>query len=613
MINSANARSISDLFNADKDIVYFIPKYQREYVWNKNNWEALFDDILENDENHFLGSIICINTKLDSQDKDRLELIDGQQRITTLYLFFLAMYEHMAELRETIENDEDLLEFNMELQNLKYKLILKSDKKSLRLEPSYAARNKEDFEHLLSHETDFLKGKFSWSDNAGNRRILKAYRYFWNRLGEYRPIPKEAPIDYSEEYVFDVTGSKKLLKKINGAILVKIEVSNHSDAFTLFETLNTRGVPLSPIDIIKNAFLNESEKRVKGSIDDNFDKWTLLNQNLLDNNVIQDRFLRHFYNAYKNEKSIEIKGKTRATRSNLIYIYDNLIKRDPEKFFDKLYSSSEIYNRLIASDHEDNSNLIKDHLRDLENIGGASSYQLLMYVFENFELIDEEKADLIEYLVKFFLRRSITDAPPTRDLDKIFIEIVKNLHDTEEYDILKIANHIEGISTYATDELFLEKLEGDLYEENTGATRFILCKIEEQNNKTKETYTDLWARDDKNRFIWTIEHILPQGKNIPEEWITMISSGDRRVAKEIQENYVHTLGNLTMTGFNSQLSNLSFSRKRDRTNRDGSYVGYKNGMFLNISLKDKESWTEKDIKTRAVEVIALVKKYMSIE
>ena len=612
MINSANARSISDLFNADKDIVYFIPKYQREYVWNKSNWEALFDDIVENDENHFLGSIICINTKVDSHDKDRLELIDGQQRMTTLYIFFLAMYEHLVELRDEINDEEELLEFNTELLNLKYKLLLKSDKKSLRLEPSYAAKNKEDFEHLLSHETGFLKGKYQWSDNAGNRRILKVYRYFWNRLGEVMITPKDGPENYEEEYVFDADASKILLKKINAAILVKIEVSNHSDAFTLFETLNTRGVPLSPIDIIKNSFLNESEKKQPGSIDDNFDKWTLLNQNLLDNNVIQDRFLRHFYNAYKNEKSIEIKGKTRATRSNLIFIYDNLIKRNPEVFFDKLYANSEIYNRLIAPDHEDNSTMLKNHLIDLENISGTTSYQLLMYVFKNFDLSEDDKIALIEYLTKFFFRRSITDTPPTRDLDKIFIEIIKNLHDTEEYELNKIKNQVEGVSNYPTDIQFLEKLKGNVYEENTGATRFILCKIEEQNNKTRETYTDLWARDDKNRFVWTIEHILPQGKNIPDDWVKMIANGNNKVAKEIQENYVHTLGNLTLTGFNSQLSNLSFLRKRDRTNRDGSYVGYKNGMFLNTSLKSMEEWGKENIRTRGVQMIDLIKRYMNI-
>lgn len=606
MINSANARSISDLFNSDKDIVYFIPKYQREYVWSKNNWEALFDDIWENEDNHFLGSIICINSKMDSQDRDRLELIDGQQRMTTLYILFLSLYEHLSTLKEYIKDEEEILEFSTELFNLKYKLLLKSDKKSLRLEPSYAARNKEDFEHLLSHETNFLRGRFKWSDNAGNRRILKAYRYFRDRLNEGRP-------DNEDYYKYDIDESVELLKKINSAILVKIEVSNHSDAFTLFETLNTRGVPLSPIDIIKNTFLSESEKLEEGSIDENFEKWTILNSNLLDDYKIQDRFLRHFYNAYKNEKSIEIKGKTRATRSSLIFIYDTLIKRNTETFFEKLNASSEVYNKLIVPNHENNSKNVTSKLRDLQNIGGAASYQLLMYVFENFSLNDINKAELIEYLVKFFFRRSITDLPPTRDLDKIFIEIIKDFHESKTYTLEKIMNHIESISTYPNDKQFLEKLKGDLYDENAGATRFILCKIEELNNKTKEIYTDLWARDDKNGFIWTIEHIFPQGKNIPKHWVKMIADDNVQEAKTIQNELVHTLGNLTLTGYNSQLSNLSFSKKRDRMNKEKSYVGYRNGMFLNETLKDKDTWNRNDIIDRGKTIIKLVKEYMSIK
>ncbi len=88
MINSANARNISELFNPDKDLIYYIPKYQREYIWGRQNWESLFDDIINNERDHFLGSIICINEKSDALETDKLELIDGQQRLTTLSILF---------------------------------------------------------------------------------------------------------------------------------------------------------------------------------------------------------------------------------------------------------------------------------------------------------------------------------------------------------------------------------------------------------------------------------------------------------------------------------------------------------------------------------------------
>ena len=605
MINSANARTISELFNPDKDLTYFIPKYQREYVWNKHNWELLFDDIWTNDEDHFLGSIICINKKDDALSNDSLELIDGQQRITTLNILFLALYQHLSSFKKIIEGEEELTEFNSELLNLKYKLILKSDRKTLRLEPSVSGNNKQDFEHLFSRETKLLENKFPWSNNAGNRKIVKSYRYFINRLLDTQ---KNGSQDIP---IFDLNESLRLLKKINSSILVKIEVSNHSDAFTLFETLNNRGVPLSPLDLIKNSFLNESEKKKGDSIDENFARWNLLIQNLTDDYKVQERFLRHFYNSFKNEPQIEVKRKTKALRSNIITIYDTLIKRDSEYFFKRLYKSSEIYNQLIIANNEENGEAVINKLNDLQNIGGAASYALLLYVFEKYNLNDEHKAKLIEFLVKFFLRRNITDTPPTRDLDNIFIDIIKKLHNFGNYNYQLIENTIKTLSTYPSDEIFMEKLKGKLYEENVGSTRFILCKIEEMNNKSKETFTDLWARDSKNKYIWTIEHIFPQGNNIPDDWVKMIADGDKKLAQSIQSDFVHTLGNLTLSGYNSKLSNLSFEKKRDRKNKEGVYVGYKNGMFLNEDLKNKVTWRKENIIERGEKMIELLLKYVN--
>lgn len=607
MINSAAARTISELFNPEKDVTYFIPKYQREYVWGKNNWELLFDDIISNDNNHFLGSIICINTKTDAVDNDRLELIDGQQRMTTLSILFIAIYEHLSSFKSEIEDEEELSEFNSELLNLKYKLILKSDKKSLRLIPSVSGKNKDDFQHLFAYESKLLEGKFSKSANAGLRRIVKAFRYFQFRLNELQKIND---VDFVQ--VFNRKVTLELLKKLNSAVLVKIEVVSHSDAFTLFETLNNRGVPLSAIDLIKNSFLNESEKREKNSIDEKFENWNRLVTNLTEDYNVQERFLRHFYHAFKNESAIEVKGKTRATSSNLISIYETLIKADPNYLFNRLFNSSVIYNMLVVYDNEENSELVSKKLKDLQNIGGVSSYALLLYVFEKYTLNDVQKVSLIEFLVKFFLRRNITDSPPTRDLDSIFIEIIKKLHISEHFDFDVIKTSILNHNAYASDDLVIQKLNGKVYEENVGSTRFILCKIEELNNTSKETITDLWARDNKKNFIWTIEHILPQGNNIPPDWINMIGNGNAEEAKKVQETYVHTLGNLTLTGYNSQLSNFSYSKKRDRANNEKVYIGYKNGMFLNTELKDKDEWTVTDIEKRGEFLVDEVVKYLNL-
>ena len=115
-----------------------------------------------------------------------------------------------------------------------------------------------------------------------------------------------------------------------------------------------------------------------------------------------------------------------------------------------------------------------------------------------------------------------------------------------------------------------------IYDENAGVTRFVLCALAEQS-MTKESWVDLWKYEGK-LFVWTIEHIFPQGDNIPAPWVTMIAGGDEKKAKAIQETHVHKLGNLTISGFNSALGNKSFQEKRDRTDSKGREVGYKNGL-----------------------------------
>ena len=149
-----------------------------------------------------------------------------------------------------------------------------------------------------------------------------------------------------------------------------------------------------------------------------------------------------------------------------------------------------------------------------------------------------------------------------------------------------------------TDAMFEEKLRGPIYDENPEAARFVLCSIEAQH-QTREIYSDLWSRDSSNKYIWTIEHIFPEGENIPQDWVDMIASGDKENAKKLRVEYVHTLGNLTVTGYNQNLSNMSFEQKRDRKSKDKSKeMGYRNGLYLNTDVVCEDVWTVDKIKAR---------------
>lgn len=576
MIRTADKYQISKIFDIDTRIKYIVPKYQREYIWGKEQWENLFNDLSDSDEEHFIGSIICVNKGTDAL-KPILEIIDGQQRLTTISILYAAIYDRF--LKESRDDEYFITEKN----NLKRRLIQSHCEDELKLELSYQNNNFEDYRFILTEIG--LHKVTNKPHNWGNRRICKAYRYFKENLSD---------LDYDQII--------KVLYRVNSALLVKIEVDNHSDAFTLFETLNNRGIPLYAIDLIKNNILSELEKKNIKSIDDAFDGWKKLVDNLPDY-PIQERFLRQYYNAFKYDEKIKIEGAHRATRGNLIKIYERLIYQDPEFIFDELVEKSKVYNLFVEPEDGESDGEYYRGLTDLLHIGAAPSYTFLLYLFAEHENNPKLIGDSINFLVKYFVRRNLTDFPSTRDLDAIFIGLVDECErNRDNLTSSFVINYLTYPGRFADLNTFKEKLEGDIYEDNVAATRFILCKIEEEH-QTKEIHTNLWARGKNKKFVWTIEHIFPEGKNIPGKWVDMVANGDKNEANELQMRWVHKLGNLTMTGYNPNLSNLSFEEKRDRKNNRGVYIGYRNGLYLNDELASKNSWTTEDIKSRTDKLV----------
>jgi hypothetical protein len=270
--------------------------------------------------------------------------------------------------------------------------------------------------------------------------------------------------------------------------------------------------------------------------------------------------------------------------------------------FNRLEEASLIYSKHIQYDIEEHPVELIRALRNLENVNGADGYMFLLFVEKRFHITNNEKLQLINLLCNYFIRRNVTDTPPTRDLTNSFMEIIKKANNLTEYSYNKIKDIIILYGKPASDIVFEEKLKGDLYEENVGATRYILSCIELEKSETKERYVNFYARN-KNLFVWTVEHIFPQGENIPNHWIDMVADGDEKLASQIRKECVHKLGNLTLTGYNSQLSNMSFDKKQDRKNKDGKYIGFMNGLTLNENIKNKDKWMKKDIELRTEELV----------
>ncbi|HBP6330510.1 DUF262 domain-containing protein [Stutzerimonas stutzeri] len=578
MIKSVYNYPVSTLLDIESGVVYAIPRYQREYTWSRAQWDALFDDLLENEPNYFLGSIICINQSQDALSVQSLELVDGQQRMTTLSLFLAAIYQSFRVLPNLG------MEQQIELYNLKHKLVLKKKSDQPRLIPQVQNYNQQDYFAVLGKVG--ILDDVEQMQHAGNRRVLKAYRHFLWRIEQYLQGLSDP-----------VASLQALLDKVNTATLVKIEVAGHSDAYTLFESLNNRGVPLTAIDLIKNKLLAVLEAKDSGSIDKHYNRWKKVIDALGDDYAVQERFFRQYYNAFKPDLK-DIVSVPVATKSNLMQVYEKLIAHDAESFLQAMIRLSAHYAQIVGYRAVPEQPKLSGLLLSLDRIQGAAAYLLLMVLFERkdtLELEQEHLEQVVHFLIAFFVRRNTTDLPPTRDLTRIFMDVAETVLALKGQAVVShIQQRLTGES--ASDEQFEKSLKGPIYEDNKAVCRFVLCALEE-SRMTVETRVDLWSLKGK-QYVWTIEHIFPQGENIPDTWVQMIANGDAALAEQHRQTYAHCLGNLTISGYNSALGNKSFAEKQSRLDSQGRKVGYNNGLHLNQALVNETSWTVDKLKAR---------------
>ena len=604
MIQNVNKYHIYEIFASEGKFYYSIPKYQREYTWSYREWDALYDDISENNPEYFIGSIICI--PLGDTINPYMEVIDGQQRLTTISLFLAAIYTRLKEYKDYLDEDDDDI-----LPSLRKSLKSTISPNEMKLVPQVQNHNQEDYNFIMS-EIGLKKSASTKHSYFGVRKVSRCYQHFlWLMDKEMEDMEPEDKVAFLLNK-FD---------KLKQAMLVKMEVSSHSDAYVLFESLNNRGTPLTAIDLMKNLIMAKAESNHL-TTDDCFNRWQQLLGYLSDDYATQERFFRQYYNAFKRSLNDPFRSDSDrkkdplgvvATKSNLLNIFEKLINKDLNLFLEDILKCGKIYSCLILQDQDENT--YRRNLEDLEHIQGAPSYLLLLYVLKyktELELTDGDVNTLIELLNKYFVRRNVTDYPSTRDLTRIFMDIISHIED-ETPKGKEVINVVVGIlstsNNCATDEMFKKSLQGDIYKDNVGAARYILCKLAE-STMTQETWTNLWARTPKNVYVWTIEHIFPEGENIPQCWIDMIADGDAELAKKYLNEYTHKIGNLTITGYNSTLGNKSFIEKRDRQSKEGKrFIGYKNGLEINKEIAQLDVWTVDDITNRSK---AMIEKLMEM-
>ena len=531
----ASERKITKLFS-ESDTVFSIPVYQRDYNWQEKQCQRLFKDILQTGKNekvssYFLGSIVYIHDGIYGVGEKEFHVIDGQQRMTTLTLLFLAIY---FKLKGTIlAKDADKI-YNQYVVNPYSEKEIKL--KLLPPEENLYILNK------ISHN------KFNELEAFQDRNMLKNYLFFEKEL---------------ENLSFD--DMKHLSNGIEKLIYIDIALEKgKDDPQKIFESLNSTGLDLSQGDLIRNYILMDLERGEQNRIYKEI--WIPIENNckVSDGSEITS-YVSDFIRDYLTLKTEKISSKPKVFETFKAY-YE---KENDEKLED-MKKYSEAYSYIIKPSLEKDKDIQRE-LDYLKSLDKTVINTFLIGVLKDYKDNILEKDELLNILIllqSYLWRRYITEKP-TNALNKIFQGMYGK--------ISRSGNYYENLVDILMAEDFPtdEELESALKLKN-------VYKDKEKLNyvfKKLENYNHNELIDFDNEKI-TIEHIFPQKPN--KAWKENYSDNEL----EQMISFKDTISNLTLTGSNSNLSNKAFHEKRD-----DEVHGYRNSkLYMNKYLGRLEEW-----------------------
>jgi uncharacterized protein with ParB-like and HNH nuclease domain len=534
---------------------FVIPVYQRNYDWKKENCKKLFDDI-ENIckkklKTYFMGSIVTFESENRGAGSINNHLvIDGQQRITSIMLLILAVYNYLDETGEITKFKKDIL-YNRYLVSEDFNGEIKVKLKSVK-------DDDDAFRALIYHKKEKLLPTSSITIN---------YNYFIERIKRGTVSPDE---------IFTAIAS---LEVIN----IVLKRKDDDDPQLIFESLNSTGVSLSGADLIRNFLLiNENEDKQKKFYTE---FWNPMEVNT------QYR-VTHFIKDYLTMKE----RKTPKIESQDIY---NAFKEYTSKHYKHqeieillkdLFKFSKIWNK-IAYCNDPNID-IQNSLKKLSKLDITVTYPFLLEVFDDLNskhLTTLEVIDILKTTETFLFRRLICEVPTfaLKDIFRLACKEIKSKNDWKE-NYVDIFKHIlikKQLNQRfpSNDEFSKNFISKDIYSLTGKYKIYLLENLENHDNKERVDIEKLVEEG-----TLTIEHILPRK---PKD-VWKREMGDN--IHEINARLGNTIGNLTLTGYNSQMSNKPFPEKRDMPN------GFKKSrLFLNRLLASLDKWNEDAINRRA--------------
>lgn len=526
---------------------FTIPIFQRTYSWGDDEIKQLWEDIIrtgknENIKSHFIGSIVYIFQENSDIVFQSAMVIDGQQRLTTISILLEALARFVGE-------EEPIDGFSAE-KIREYYLINRLEKKDRKYKLLLTQTDKDTLINLVTQQ------KYP---NDYSLHIKKAFDYFQAKIA-----------DLGSELKYLCAGLAKLM-------VVSIALANGQDNPQLiFESMNSTGKELSQADLIRNYVLMDLPTEEQTFLYQNY--WrpmeTGFGQEAYEKHF--DAFMRH-YLTIRTGRIPRLRDVYRAFKD---YRFDkeNPFKTIESQLNDICQLSTYYIAMALGGEHDKKLNEAFQNLRDL-NVD--TSYPFLLALYEDFAANILSKDDLLKILrltESYVFRRAICNIPPN-SLNKTFANFSKAIDKSRYVESVEAAYQLmPSYRRFPRDDEFMREIKlRDLF--NFRSKTYWLLKLE--NHGKKE-----FVRDGD----YSVEHIMPQNENLSPEWQQELGPD----WKEIHNSMLHTLGNLTLTGYNSEYSDKPFHVKKE-TEKGFKY----SPLRLNEGLGQVNRWNKEAMMERA--------------
>ncbi|TQV61779.1 MAG: DUF262 domain-containing protein [Sulfurovum sp.] len=514
---------------------FIIPVYQRNYDWKEKNCLQLFDDIKNiavdyNKKSHFMGSIVYVsNSDTYSIDLSEYVIIDGQQRLTTITLFLKALHDVFDDTEIKDEILEDFL-INKRLD----------EKNKLKLKP--IKKDDEVFKKLLKNDFDTLDT---------NSNIYKNYNFFKNKIQNFGDCGS----------LYD--GFKKLS-------IVHIALNRRDDNPQLiFESINSTGVSLSQSDLIRNFLLMDKEADEQIELFEKY--WFKIEENLTSENI--SNFIRDYLTVKQNK----IPNKDDTYEAFKLFVYSQNIQT--KDLLGELLEYSKIYKTFLFPHNE----VYAQNLKNLKQLKIGVVYPFLLSVVDSFnkQLLNEKELLRTLEIIESYIARRMVCNKPTNALNKVFAPFFSDILEIPTFNFENFSKYFatilfskRGSAIFPDDEEFRADFTSrDAY--GLKNIKFILLRLENKDNNEKVDIATL-----------SIEHFMPQ---------TLTNSWKAKLGKNyeiIHNQYLHNIGNLSLSGDNTTLGNKSFEEKK-------KILNVKSRLKLNQYFINATNWDETEINKRA--------------